>query len=290
SVFAEDEASRANATLALSLFHTTFNVFNVLLLFWFVPRIIRFIEKVQIDKTGKDSPFRLKYISSGMMSSAELSITQAHKEVEQFAMLIEKMHFSFEGLFFKKQKKQEKFLEKIKKREQITDNIELEVAEYLTRISGFNLSESATRRIRGMHSMINDLERIGDIYFQMSKTFEQMQLEDIQLPEDAVLEIGGFLDMIHNAIRLVRTNLDQTNGDVNLDKAIEIENKINLKRDDLKDVHYKRLETGAYSTKAGVIYLDYLSRLEKIGDHLFNVNEAIAGRKIKAAYSEVVGD
>lgn len=289
SVFDGDEASRATATLALSLFHTTFNVFNVLLLFAFVPRIISLVERIQKEKVDKDSPFRLQYISGGMMSSAELSIAQAHKEIEQFARLIEKMHFSFAGLFYRKQQKQEKFLEKIKKREQITDNIELEVAEYLTRISGFSLSESATRRIRAMHSMINDLERIGDIYFQMSKTFEQMQAEDIQLPEGAVKEIGELLDLVHNAIQLVRLNLNQSNGDVDLEQAIKIEKDIDEKRDSLKNAHYERLEQGKYTTKAGVIYLDYLSRLEKIGDHLFNVNEAIAGRKVKSAYEEIVG-
>lgn len=288
SVFGTDDVSRANATLALSLFHTSFNVLNVLLLIGFVPKIIRMVEFLQEEKAD-ESPFRLKYISAGLMSSAELSIAQAHKEVEQFARLIEKMHFSFLGLFFKKQKKQDRFLEKIKKREQITDNIELEVAEYLTRISGFNLSDSATRRIRAMHSIVNDLERIGDLYFQMSKTFEQMQNEDLELPDDAKKEIGNMLDLIHNAIQLMRSNLDRNNGEVDLQGAIDVENQINAMRDQLKTFHYERLEKSVYSTKAGVMYLDYLSRLEKIGDHLLNVNEALAGKKLKAAFSEVPG-
>lgn len=288
SVYGADEFSRANATLALSLFHTAFNVINVALLFAFVPRIIRVVERMQVE-SEKDKPFRLEYISAGLMSSAELSIAQAHKEIEQFGKLIEKMHFSFSGLFFKKQKKQEKFLEKIKKREQITDNIELEVAEYLTRISGFNLSESATRRIRAMHSIINDLERIGDLYFQMSKTFEQIQQENLRLPDDATSELGELLDLVHNGIRVMRSNMDRTNGQIDLAEAIEIENRINALRDSLKTAHFERLEKGVYSTKTGVFYLDYLSRLEKIGDHLLNVNEALAGRKIKAAFSEVPG-
>jgi len=289
SVFeAADEIGRANATLALSLFHTTFNVLNVLFLFAFVPRIITLVEKMQKESKTSDDKFRLQYISSGMMSSPEMSIEQAHKEVELFAKLIEKMHFSFQGLFFKKQKKHEKFLKKIKKREQITDNIELEIAEYLTKISSYNLSNTATRKIRAMHSIINDLERVGDIYFQMSKTFEEMQNNSIVLPKDAVKEIGIMLDLIHNAIRHVRQNLDKGNGDFDLDKAIAIEKKINDLRDNLMDAHYKRLEDGAYSNKAGFIYLDYLNRMEKIGDHLFNVSEALAGRKVKSAYARVI--
>lgn len=283
-----DEIGRANATLALSLFHTTFNVINVTLLFGFVPRIVRFVEKYQPDKKDMDSTYRLQYISSGMMSSPELSISQAHKEVELFAKLIEKMHFSMQGLLFKKQNKQERFLKKIKKREEITDTIELEIAEYLTKISSYNLTETATRRIRGIHSMINDLERVGDIYYQMSKTYERMNNEGTELNKNSMDGIREMLDLIHEAIRNVRKNLEKDSEDIDLDKAMKIENEINALRDQLLEYHYSQLENNVYSNKVGFVFLDYLNRLEKIGDHLFNVNEAIAGVKVKAAYEKVV--
>lgn len=289
SVFvAADEIGRANATLALSLFHTTFNILNVILLFGFVPRIVKLIEKYQKDKQGADNTYRLQYISSGMMSSPELSISQAHKELELFAKLIEKMHFSFQGLLFNKQNKQDRFLAKLKKREEITDTIELEIAEYLTKISSYNLTEEATRRIRGIHSMINDLERIGDIYYQMSKTFERMQSEGTELAEPSMIRIKNMLDLIHEGIQNVRENLALDSENVDLDKAMEIEQYINDYRDELLEYHYSQLENKAYSNKVGFVFLDYLNRLEKIGDHLFNVNEAIAGVKVKAAYEKVV--
>lgn len=289
SVFDDTESARAAATLGLSLFHTTFNVLNVALLFAFVPRIIRFVEHIQKDKDQSDSAFRLKYISGGLMSSSELSIAQAYKEIELFGKLIEKMHYSFSGLFFKKQKKQEKFLKKIAKREQITDNIELEVSDYLTRISSSSLSDEATRKIRAMHSIVNDLERIGDLYFQMSKTYEDMQNLEVKLPKDAVKEIGEYLDIVRKAIKLMRNNIENANGDVKLDDAIKIENEINDMRDNMKEAHYKRLEKGVYSSQAGVIFLDYVTRLEKIGDHIFNVQEATAGKKMKQHSEMVVG-
>ncbi len=285
---AGDQLERANATLALSLFHTTFNVLNVLLLVGFVPRIVDFITKYQKEEEGADSQHRLQYISSGMMSSAELSITQAHKEIELFAKLIDKMHFSIKGLLFNKQQKQQKFLEKIKRREQITDNIELEVAEYLTKISSSNLTEKASRRIRQMHSMINDLERIGDIYYQMSKTYERMQADGTHLGEEAMAKIDEMLDLVHEGIRHVRKNLKLDSDTINLDQAIKIEYDINRKRDELLEFHYEQLEKNLYSNQAGFIFLDYLNRLEKVGDHLFNVNEALADRKVKAAYEKVV--
>jgi phosphate:Na+ symporter len=102
-LFGTDQVARSNATLALSLFHTAFNVINVLLLAGFVPFFVRFIEKHQKEKTN--TQYRLQYISSGMMSSPELSMSQAHKEIELFGKLIEKMHFNVKGLLFNKQKK-----------------------------------------------------------------------------------------------------------------------------------------------------------------------------------------
>ncbi len=283
-----DQMGRANATLALSLFHSTFNVINVLLLVGFVPQMVRLIEKYQKEKDSDDSTYRLQYISSGMMSSPELSISQAHKEIELFAKLIEKMHFSMQGLLFNKQGMQNKFLKKLKKREEITDTIELEVAEYLTKISSTNLTENSTRRIRGMHSIINDLERVGDIYYQMSKTFERMQAEGTELQEPVMVRLREMLNLIHEAIRLVRTNLEKDIGTVELDEAMDIEAHINSYRDELLNFHYSQLENMAYSNKVGFVFLDYLNRLEKIGDHLFNVNEALAGVKVKAAYEKVV--
>ncbi|HET6528156.1 MAG TPA: Na/Pi cotransporter family protein [Balneolaceae bacterium] len=280
------EAGRANATLGVSLFHTAFNVCNVLLLAGFVPYIVRFIEKFQKEK--QDTQHRLQYISAGMMSSPALSISQAHKEIELFAKLIEKMHFSMQGLLFNKQNKQTRFLKKIEKREKITDTIELEIAEYLTKITGFNLTEEATRRIRGMHSMINDLERIGDIYFQMSKTFERLRSEGNELPEAAMEKIGKMLDLVHDAIQNVRENLAMDIDDIDLEKAMHLENTIDLYRDELLEFHYAQLEDNNYSINVGFSFLDYVNRLEKIGDHLFNINEAIAGRKVKAAYERVV--
>lgn len=284
SVFSDDPAARPNATLALSLFHTTFNVLNVVLLFGFVPYIIKLVEKIQPVKYESDEQFRLQYINSGLMSSPEISIEQAQKEIEMFGKVIEKMHFSFRGLLFKKQKKQQKFLEKLEKREQITDDLELEIGEYLTRISeSGNMTNEAVRRIRNMHSMLNDMERIGDLYFQMSKTVERSIADDLELPEEPLSELSQMLDAVHNALQFMRENLKGLNGEMDLLKAYEFENAIDDLRDELRRSHYKRLEESSYSVKAGITFLDLLNRLEKIGDHIINVNEAIAGKRLKAS-------
>lgn len=282
SVFSEDVASRANATLALSLFHTSFNVINVLVLFAFVPLLIRLVERIQPDKGGADDQFRLEYISAGLMTSAELSIEQAKKEVGLFVRLVEKMHYSLTGLLFKEPAKRRKFIKKIEKREEITDRLEVEIAEYLVNISeNANLGLDTVRKIRNMQSMISDLERIGDIYFQISKTIERMIDDNQELPPEALEELREMLDAIHNAILIMKENVNGATRDVRLGDAIKAEEIINALRDKLRNQHYERLENGSYTVKNGINYIDVLNRLEKIGDHIINVSEAASGKSLK---------
>ena len=115
-----------------------------------------------------------------------------------------------------------------------------------------------------------------------------MQSEGMELAEPSMIRIKNMLDLIHEGVQNVRENLALDSENVDLNKAMEIEQYINDYRDELLEYHYNQLENKAYSNKVGFVFLDYLNRLEKIGDHLFNVNEAIAGVKVKAAYEKVV--
>ena len=276
------DEGRATATLALSLFHTLFNVFNVILMFAFVPLIIRFVEYIQPDRGGADDIFRLEYISAGLMSSSELSIAQARKELGLFARLVEKMHYSFTGLLFKEKKRRDRFLKKIAKREEITDRLEIEIAEYLVRVSeNSTLSTEAVRRVRSMQAMINDLERVGDLYFQMSKSFERLMESQEEFPEEAKEELREMLDAVHDTIILMKENIALPSIKVDLNKAIEAENKVDDLRNRLRNTHYQRLESGKYSVQMGIVYLDILNRLEKIADHVINVSEAASGKTMK---------
>lgn len=282
SIFFDTPEARTNATLALSLFHTLFNVINVAILFAFVPLLIRLVEYIQPEKSGEES-FKLEYINAGLMSSPELSIAQAKKEISQFAKIIEKMHNSLTGLMFKGDKKRRKFIDKIMKREEITDRLEIEIAEYLLKISeNSTLTVDGTRKVRNMHRIINELERLGDLYYQLSKVFEKMIDEEQELPDEALEEIKQMMDAVHEAIVLMKANLDEINSNkISIAQAYQLEEQINGLRDSLRTKHYARLENSAYTMKMGVGYLDVLNRLEKVGDHIINVSEAASDKSIR---------
>lgn len=274
--------SRANATLGLSLFHTSFNVLNVLILFMFVPYLVRFVEYLS-PTTGEDEEFSLRYISAGPMVSPGFSVEQANKEVQHFVGVISKMHSTLHELIFDEKASKSKLMDKIAKYEELTDRLEVEISDYLVHISeNANLENTLTERIRFMQIMINDLERIADIYYQLSKQSEKMVESRASWPPKALSEMAEMMDAVTNAIEAMNANVQLDSEDVDLEHALKLEDEIDDIREMYRDTHYTRLEGGEYASRSGVLFVDMLNRLERIGDHILNVNEASAGRRLKS--------
>ena len=283
SIMGDEIESRSNATLALSLFHTTFNIMNVVLLFAFVPYLVRFVEYIQPDRGGEADEFHLRYISGGVMVSPALALEQAQNETQQFAQVVETMHDAVSQLLFDPEVDHSKMVEKIHKYEQTTDQLEIEISDYLVRISErVHLEHQTTERIRFMQTMINDLERIADIYYQIAKLTERLKESGSPWPEEAAAEMRQMMDTLRECIHFMSASVAKTPSAVNLKQAIELEDRVDELRDRFRDNHFLRLEKSAYTPRAGVIFIDILNRLERIGDHVLNVNESASGRRLKA--------
>ena len=283
SIMGNDPAARPNATLGLSLFHTSFNVLNVVILFAFVPYIVRLIERLLPDNGPQDDQYQLKYISLGVMTSPGLSVEQAQKEIQNFAEIIEKMHGLVDELLFDPQAPREKLLERIHAYEETTDQLEMEISDYLVSITeNTNLEHELSERMRFMQTMINDMERIADIYFQVSKLSDRMLEAKTNWPEEANSEMQQMMTALRAAIHNMRLNVARDAEDVDLRHAIKLEDQVDDLRDEFRDNHYARLENGAYSPRAGVTFIDIINRLERIGDHVLNVNESSACTRLKA--------
>jgi len=136
--------------------------------------------------------------------------------------------------------------------------------------------------MRFMQTMINDLERVADIYYKISKLSVKMHEAQTDWPEEARAEMVLMMDALRDAVHNMHSNVSKQPGQVDLDHALVLEDVLDDLRDKFRDEHYTRLESGAYSTRAGVVFIDVLNRLERIGDHVLNVNEAACGRRLKA--------
>jgi phosphate:Na+ symporter len=283
SILTGDPDARANATLALSLFHTSFNVLNVTLLFAAVPYLVRLVEYIQPDRGGEDADFHLRYINAGVMASPALALDQVQKETQQFARIVETMHDAVNELLFNPDVDRPKAVERIHKYEQTTDQLEIEISDFLVRLSErTHLEHQTTERIRFIQTMINDLERIADIYYQITKLTDRMKESGAVWPEDAAEELQDMMSALRDSITFMSANVAKEPNEVDLKRAIVLEERVDQLRDTFRDNHFVRLETGVYSTRAAVVFIDVINRLERIGDHVLNVNESASGRRLKA--------
>ncbi|MDG1841214.1 MAG: Na/Pi cotransporter family protein [Crocinitomicaceae bacterium] len=276
-VFNPNDPGMANEGIAL--FHTLFNCINVLVLVGFVPHMVRLVERTVKSKGDSDEEFKLDYITgAGGISFPEVSILEANKEVAKFGSVTSRMNGFVRILINDQNKKtRNKMYNKIIKYEEITDRVEVEVANYLDKVSTQEISQISSSHIRSMLSITNDLERIGDIYYQMSKTIERKEEKKIFFLPEQRDNINNMLDILDNAFEIMIGNLNSEFGHVNIDSAKKAEREINQLRNQLRKSYLKNAEKGEYEFKAGIMYNDLFSSCEKIGDHIINVSEAMAG-------------
>ena len=227
-----------------------------------------------------DEETKLEYIGAGILATPELSLLEAKKEIAKFGKIAERLFgFTTEILEDPRKKDFSDQMRRIAKYEDITDKMEIEIANYLSKVSQGELSEFSSVRVRGMLSIINDLERIGDICYQMSKSIERKHEQKIVFNENQKNNLSKMFGSAEDAIQNMLSNLNLDYDQVTIRKAEMLEVEINNTRDKLRNLHLQDIATKKYSFESGVFYSDLFSSCEKIGDHIFNVNEAIVGLK-----------
>ena len=265
----------------IALFHTLFNTANVIVLIGFVPQLVRLAERTVKSKGESDEEFKLDYIGGPLGSTAELCILEATKEVAKFGKITAKMNGFVRNYINSSEKKvKSKMLKKIAKYEEITDRVEVEVGDYLGKTSRLEMSEEASRQMRGMLNISTDLERIGDIFYQMSKALEKKDHDKQYFTPEQRKGINKMLDATERAFDVMNDNLRSEYGKISLEKAKECEKDINKLRNELREQHLTQFESGDINMNSALVYSNIFSSFEKVGDHIINVSEAVAGENI----------
>jgi phosphate:Na+ symporter len=269
--------SYAAIPTALALFHTSFNIINVLIFIWFTPLLQKMAIKM-IPQRDKDSEeeFRLKFITTGILSTPELSLLQAKKEVQFFAKHTTKMFGFFRKLLYEtSDKKFNKLYTKIEKYEGICDNVEVEITNYLSQVSQHKMSESGRRRMRSMLKLVGDLESVGDCNFNLARTVSRMRENRINFNDAAMKKLELMFNLVDSSLEEMRDNLAMEEVNVNLGRAIDLEKQVNNYRSQLKAEHLDNLSKKVYSYEAGILFNDLFSECEKLADYAINVSEAL---------------
>ena len=267
----------------LATFHTTFNVINTAILIWFIPQIEAIVCRVITPKKVKveeEEDFRLRFISSGLMHTPELSVLEAQKEIHNFARRIQRMfRLSRELLEEKDDTKFVKLFSRIEKYEAISDNMEVEIAAYLDQVSDRHLSDETKAKIRAMMREISEIESIGDSCYNIARTINRHHNSKDKFSEQQRDQIHQMFALTDQALTQMGVMLVGYRENTNINHSFNIETEMNNYRDQLKEQNLNDINDHKYSYAMGTMYMDIISECEKLGDYVINVVEARIGRR-----------
>ena len=268
----------------LSAFHSIFNICNVCILIWGVKLIERTVCALIHPKEEDEEP-RLRFITGGMLSTAELSILQARKEIHLFAERTHRMFGMVQDLMHtEKDDDFNKLFSRVEKYENISDNMELEIANYLNQVSEGRLSSESKLQIRAMLREVTEIESIGDSCYNLARTINRKRQTNQDFTEKHYEHIHFMMKLTDDALAQMIVVVEKPeHQSIDINKSFNIENEINNYRNQLKNQNILDVNNKEYDYQMGVYYMDIIAECEKLGDYVVNVVEASSDVKEKKA-------
>jgi phosphate:Na+ symporter len=266
-------------SFGMSMFHTVFNVINLVVMIWFTKTYVRMVNFLIKSHNKEDEEFQLKYISRGLLSASELNIMQAQREIVVYAERVERMLGMVKKLVHTKTGTVEfnQLYTRVGKYEDISDRMEIEIANYLNRVVDGRLSYEAKLRISSMLSIVSEIESIADSCNNIARTLVRKEEAHAHFTDDIYANIDTMLKYITEALSnmiAVLINFDNdTPEDLirNYNKEREINNYRNL----LRTENFENINQKKYEYQSGVFYIDIICEAEKLGDFIINVIDDI---------------
>ena len=279
AVSAQDSPDATAALYGLSMLHTLFNTFNTLILIWFT----KLIEKavvwiVKAPKNQEQEVFRLKYISAGPLATPELAAEQAFDEIIHFAQ-ISKNGLAYAGAAIQESDpdKFEELRGKLVKYEEISDRIEYEIATFLNSVSAGDISEETSAKIKAMYKIIGELESLGDSGESISRILSRKNIHKKAFDQDTLKKLDDMVSSVNDAYEAMIFNLKAAHkGDLEqISNAYNAEDRINNLRNNLREAEIEDIESSGKNYQTSVYYMDIVSELEKMGDFMINISQAL---------------
>ena len=281
-----DHIDVSRLSVVLAAFHTTFNVCNTAVLIWFIPQMEKLVCTIIKPNAMKDEDdFRLRYIGdNALMATPELSVLEARKEIQSFAERIQRM-FSMvrELLGVKNENDFVKLFTRIEKYEGISDNMEIEIANYLDKVSDSHLSDETKARIRAMLREISEIESIGDSCYNIARTLSRKLRGKEDFTEQQYDHLHQMFELTDDSLTQMNVMLSSRRYNLDVNRSFNIENEINNYRTQLKSQNINDVNNHLYTYAIGTMYMDIVSECEKLADYVINVVEARMGTKQREA-------
>lgn len=270
---------QVSVSFGLSIFHTVFNLINLSIMIWLTKVYVKIVELLVPAKHAGDDEFQLKFISGGILSASELNISQAEKEIHVFAERVARMLPMARDLVTKKDGSDEfnKVYSRLEKYEEISDRMEIEIANYLNRCAEGRLSNQSKRRIAAMLSIDSEIESIADCALGVGKILLRKQQSNVDFNEEIYKNIDTMFDYVgratDNMMKLL-SNLEHQQENTII-TSYNCEREINNLRNILRSNNISNINEHHYEYQSGIYYMDIISTLEKLGDYIINVVDIV---------------
>ena len=262
----------------IAMLHTLFNVTNTLILIWFTPLIEKAVVWLVKEPKGETEVYRLKYISGGPLHTAELSLQEAKLELIHFAEICRNgFGYVRDAINEQDKTKFDDLNDKLIKYEEITDRIEYEIATYLNEVSKNEISQEATEQVKAMYKIIGEMESLGDSGESVGRILKRKEAHGKVFDKTILDRLNKMSELIMKAYDVMIENL-KTENLKDISNALNCEYNINECRNHLREEHIVNIESDSYNYLTGVYYMDVLAELEKIGDFLINISQAVVGK------------
>ena len=268
------ETYKDSLLYGIAMLHTLFNVTNTLVLIWFTPLIEKAVVWLVKEPKGETEVFRLKYISGGPLSTAELSISEAQQEIIHFAEICRNgFGYIRQAVNEQDPDKFDALNEKLIKYEEITDRIEFEIAAYLNDVSKNEISEDAANKIKAMYKIISEMESLGDSGEAIGRILQRKNAHNKVFDKTILDRLNKIMDLVQKSYDVMIENLKNPSL-TDISNAENCEYNINECRNHLREEHIVNIESNSYNYLTGVYYMDILAQLETLGDFMINISQA----------------
>lgn len=262
--------------LSLSLFHSLFNITNVLIFFNLSKILVKLSMRLMPSRSSEDEVFSLDFIGSGPLATPELSIIEARRELLKFADLIRKAYKYIPLLITEMdEKKLVSYVQKLQKYEDISDRMEMEISAYLSKISQSDLSSEGSSRVRSMLHIANYLERIGDIYLEVSRNLTHRKQQKAYFTPEMRKQVMQLSELVSRSLDLMVKNIESDSDQSHLQEAQKVGRDIDTLFRSLKSDYIKKVEKGKFRIQSGMYYSDLLAEMERIADHAASISKAV---------------
>ncbi len=257
----------------ISIVHTVFNILNTILLFPFGNILVRLAELIVRDN-GNEEPKLLQHLDERILETPSFALENAAKEVMRMGKLAQtNFQTAIEGLFTGDEKK----IELVFEQEKTINALQQGINEYLIKLTQANLSENENYLVTSLFHTVGDIERVGDHADNIAELADEMQKNDLKFSTEAKKELQEITDKAMKCFEAALKGYTSQSEEA-AREAIPYETYVDKLEERYRTRHLKRLADNACEPRAGIIFLDTISNVERISDHALNIAQSVLNK------------